>query len=539
MSVLLRSRKQWIAIASLGAVACGTTPPPLPAPSESVERPAMRRLTKTQYDNTVRDLLGISGHPAADFSEDEIIAGFASNGTMPVQGLQLDQYDESAADLATQAVANHYSDIVGCTAAGGNGCIDSFIQSFGKRAFRRPVAPDELGRYRAAFLQEQAVSDFPSAAALVVRAMLQSPYFLYRVELGATGTAPEPDGAVALSSYEVASRLSYFLWNTMPDAGLFAAADAGHLGTASEVEAMARQMLRDPKAHDTIDWFHQQWLGLQGLDVVYKDGDVFPTFTSDLRDAMSAEAQAFIEDVIFGDGRLETLLTAHYSFVRGPLYANYGLPAPADPTVTSRVDLPADQRAGVLTLPGVMTMFAHEDQTSIVGRGLMVREQLLCQPLPSPPPNVDTSLPKVDPTLTWRKQFEQHRTNPTCASCHDQMDPIGDMFEEFDPIGRFRTVDAHMHPIDATGQLTGTAAIDGPVANAIDLAHKLSTADPVRRCVVDQWFRYAFGHQETSDNAGTISRALDAFSASDFRVTEMVVNFATSRAFRYRKAVAP
>jgi hypothetical protein len=358
--------------------------------------------------------------------------------------------------------------------------------------------------------------------------------------LGQPGAAPDSDGAVPLSAYEMASRLSYFLWNTMPDATLFAAADAGQLGSEAEVEAMARRMLQDPRARDTVASFHDQWLGLQGLPVVYKDGDVFPTFTSDLRDAMAAEADDFIRDVILGsDGRLETLFSASYSFVRGPLFADYGLPPPADPTVTSRVELPANERAGVLTLPGLLSMLAHEDQTSIVFRGLLVREQLLCQPLPSPPPDINTSLPNVDPHVTWRVEFEQHRTNTVCASCHDQMDPLGDTFEEFDPIGRYRTVDPNGHPIDATGQVTGTGTIDGPVKDAVELAHKLSTADPVRRCVVDQWFRYGFGHQEGKDNVATIERALDAFKGSDYRVTEMMVALTTSRAFRFRKAVAP
>ncbi len=255
---------------------------------------------------------------------------------------------------------------------------------------------------------------------------------------------------------------------------------------------------------------------------------------------MSEEANDFIQDVTLGaDGRLETLLSANYSFVRGPLFANYGLPSPSDPNVVSRVELPANERAGVLTLPGLLTMLAHEDQTSIVFRGLLVREQLLCQPLPSPPADINTSLPKVDPNLTWRVQFEQHRANQVCASCHDQMDPLGDTFEEFDPLGRYRTVDENAHPIDATGQITGTGDIDGPVANAVVLAHRLSTADPVRRCVVDQWFRYAFGHAEGAVNAATIERAMEAFRGSDYRITEMLVALTTSRAFRFRKAVAP
>jgi hypothetical protein len=178
-----------------------------------------------------------------------------------------------------------------------------------------------------------------------------------------------------------------------------------------------------------------------------------------------------------------------------------------------------------------MTTHAHEDQTSIVHRGMLVREQLLCQDVPSPPPNVDTSLPQVDHSQTWRAQFEQHSSNPTCASCHSLLDPLGGTFENYDPIGRYQTMDG-AHPVDASGEISRTVGTDGPVANAVDLARRLATADEVRQCVATQWFRYAFGRGKTDASAGTLAAVIRPFQSSDFQIVELLVAMVKTRNFR-------
>ena len=499
----------------------------------TVERVPLRRLTNAQYDNVVHDLLGIDGHPGADFTEDELSVGFTSNGLLPVQGLQLDQYDEAAIDLAQQATRSHLSQVVPCAMEAGAECAAQFVQTFGARAFRRPLTQEELTRYGAAFAAAESEHGFSSGVELVLRAMLQSPYFLYRVELGDPKSAPEADGARRLSSYEVASRLSLLLWNSMPDSALFDAAGKDALGTADAVEHEARRMLDDPKAREGLASFHRQWLGIETLPTIYKDGDVFDTFNTGLRNAMATEAIDFIDDVLrHGDGRLETLLTAHTSLISGPLYAHYGLPAPADPSTPARVELPADQRAGILTLPAVLTTHAHENQTSIVHRGMLVRSQLFCQDVSSPPPDVDTSLPQVDPNVSWRTKFEQHRSLPTCNGCHARLDPLGVTFENYDPIGRYRVVDG-TQPIDASGELTDTPTTNGLVSNAVDLAHRIAPSDDVRQCVARQWLRYAFGHDPTMANRAATTPEMEAFRRSDFDVVELLVAITRSRNFRY------
>jgi hypothetical protein len=500
--------------------------------TEVVARPPLQRLTRDQYDNTIRDLLGIGSHPSAAFAEDEEQAGYAANTQLPIQELQLTQYQQAAETLAAQAVSGHFAAIVPCSPSAS--CIDQFVRTFGKRAFRRPLADDEAAAYAGLFASPGAAGDFVGGVQLVVATMLQSPNFLYRIEWGAPGAAPESDGAIALSSYETASRLSYFLWNTMPDDALLAAADAGQLFTADQVTAMARRMLADPKARDGIASFHLQWLQLQGLPTLEKTD---PAFTAVLRSAMSDEIVAFVDAVVRqGDGRVDTLLTANFSYLEGPLYGVYGVPAPAGlPGALSRVMLPAS-RAGVLTLPAVLAVHAHADQTSIVHRGLLVREQLLCSTVEPPPPNVDTTVPPATPSLTERQFIDQHAQNPACASCHGAMDSLGDAFEEFDAIGRFRTMDG-TQPVDSSGQLTGTSSEDGPVANAVDLTRRLANAVEVPRCLARQWFRFLFGRVEGPDDDATIAGAMSPFASSGYRIPELVVAFTSTRNFRYRTQV--
>jgi hypothetical protein len=410
------------------------------------------------------------------------------------------------------------------------------LGALGKRAYRRPLSPDEANRYDQLFAAARAPGDFTSAAGLVITAMLQSPYFLYRIELGRAGVPPDPDGAVPLSPYETAARLSFFLWNSMPDDALLALADGDHLGTPDEIQRVARAMIADAKARDALADFHAQWLELEGLAATDKTD---AAFTPDLKAAMSEEVAAFVDDVIRrGDGRLETLLTTQHSFLRGPLYDVYGLSAPSGSAANelARVDLPvAQHRAGILTLPAVMATHAHADQTSLVHRGELVRERLLCQAIPPPPPNVDVSLPAVDPNVTARVRFERHRQNPACAACHDLMDPLGTPFEEFDAIGRYRAEDGRL-PVDSTGEITGTTGADGPVTQAAELAAKLATAREVRDCVAKQWFRYAFQRIETNDDQGTLNAAATAFRGSDYAIPELLVALTTTRGFRYRKA---
>jgi hypothetical protein len=515
----------------------GNEPPP--GPGELAHTP-MRRLTRAQYNNTIRDLLGVTGDTAGAFALDENDGGFASNATAPVKELQLDKYREAAEDLANKATAD-MARLVPCAppAKPEAACVDEFLRDFGKRAYRRPLEADELTRYKALFNVGKDGTDFATAIRLVVSTMLQSPNFIYMPELGDPRRVSATGKMVALTHYEAASRLSYYLQNTMPDAELFAAADAGKLGTADELAMQARRLMQSPRGRDTVVSFHAQWLQTDDLLTVEKSATSYPMFTPEVRAAMKDELDEFADQVVRqGDGKLETLLTAGFSFLRGPLYGVYGVSAAGGAaTGMRRADLPAGQRAGILTLAGVMAKHAHPDQSSPVGRGYVISDRLLCVVPPDPPDNVDANVPTPDPNSTTRARFEMHRTKPDCAACHALMDPLGLPFESYDGMGRYRTMDGRQ-AVDPTSALANTDN-DGPVKNAVELMGRLAQTSEVKRCVSRQWFRYAFGRIDTAADGPSIDAALDAFARGGFKVPDLVVGIASTDTFRFRRPVEP
>jgi hypothetical protein len=526
----------------------GGEPPPLPPPDvpappdagrASTPGPApLRRLTRAQYRNTVRDLLGVDADPALAFALDEDEGGFKANSRAPVKELQVEQYQKAAESLAALAVSD-LRGLAPCAppADSEERCLDWFLRDFGTRAYRRPLDAPEAGRYRALFAAgKDAGGGFAAGLAVVITAMLQSPHFLYRVELGqaAAGAREAP-----LTDWEIAARLSYLLQNTMPDQELLEAARTGRLRAPEDIAAQARRLLAAPRARDALASFFTQWLRLEDLPTTAKDPAVYEDFTPDLRADMEAEVLAFVDDVVrAGDGRLATLLTAGHSFLRDGLYALYGVPMPAPPAGSrwKKVELPAGERAGVLTLAGVLATHAHVDQSSPVARGLLVSERLLCRIPPPPPPGINNTPPRADPAVATRARFEQHRTNPACAGCHALMDPLGLPFEIYDGMGRHRIVDGN-RPVDASSELKGTSQ-DGPVRDALELVRRLAAAEEVHACLVKQWLRYAFGRVETDEDAGTLATALRAFTGSGGRIPDLLLALVTSPAFRTRQPIA-
>jgi Protein of unknown function (DUF1592)/Protein of unknown function (DUF1588)/Protein of unknown function (DUF1595)/Protein of unknown function (DUF1587)/Protein of unknown function (DUF1585) len=493
----------------------------------------LRRLTREQYANTVRDLLGFTGGVDADLPVDEGAGGFFSNAIAPVTELQLEKYRGAAEQLAWRAVRNLPA-LVPCD-PGDPSCASRFIAQFGRRAYRRPLTAVEQRRYQAIFAEGQAAADFAGGIRLVLEAMLQSIHFLYFCE----EVPSAPAGTVvALDPSALASRLSYFLWNSTPDLTLLAAAEAGALDTGDGVAAQAVRMIADRRFRDAATSFHLQWLGVSELEGKEKNKKFHPLWSEELRAAMREETVRFVDHVLRdGDGRLETLLTARFSFLGGPLYALYGI-KPAGPVGGwQRVALDPAQRAGLLTQASVMTVHAHWDRSSLVHRGKLIRERLLCEILPPPPPDVNTTLPAADPKVSTRERFEQHRSDVSCARCHRLIDPLGAPFEMYDGIGNFRTMDGPA-PVDSEGELRGTRASDGPVRSAVELVERLAGADEVRTCVARQWLRFALGREEVPEEAGSLNRAVQAFRDSGYRIPALLVAITRTDAFRYQK-VAP
>ncbi len=492
-----------------------------------IGRSRLSRLTRTQLDHTLRDLLGVTGSPSSALTPDETVGPFASNALAVVTDLIVQQQQEIAAKVALDAEAR-MAQIAPCELATGDACVREFITTFGSKAYRRPLLDDEISAYTALF----GVGGRPdNGFRLVLEAMLQSPFFLYHADVGPAGTPSATP--VSLTPYELASRLSYFLWDSMPDQTLFDLAAANALDDDSTLESQVSRMLADSRAKDMVPLFHLQW-----LDIGPTELGSLASAEPDLTQAMLAETSDFANAVVLdGDGLLSTLFTASYSYPRGGLFELYGLEQPANFSDGTRVMLDASKRAGVLTQPGFLVKHYRGDaEGSVVHRGITVRENLLCTPIDPPPATVmATALPPVQGT-TARDRFAAHETG-ACAGCHEQMDPIGLAFENYDGIGRYRTTDGGVS-IDATGELVAAGDdLSGSFVGVVELGQKLATSRTVADCAANQWFRFALGRIESPDDACSLKALHDGFAASKYNVRELVTKLVLSDAFRHVRAV--
>jgi hypothetical protein len=497
-------------------------------------RSPLRRLSNTEYRNTVSDLFAnvpavVSIVPAATsgFPSEPESLGFRNSGDyLTVPSLAAQKFLDAAEQIAETAAAA--SNFVTCA----NGtqdaaCAQSFINSFGKQVYRRPLATDDTARYTA--LYQKAIAsgyDFKTGIEWIVFAMLQSPQFLYRFELAAT-----PAGSYARpSQYEIASRLSYIYLQSLPDAALFAAADKGELATQAQIEAQARRLLADPKGTRLLDYF-EQWLDVDTLPDMVRDGTVYPNLDSTLATLLQGETRAFAADLLTSGGTFEALFTAPYTFANSALARHYGLSGPSGSSY-EKVDAPG--RAGVLT-QGMLLAHDKATRTSIVRRGLKIRTDVLCQIVPAPPPDVDLStLDKTATGVSQRERLEQHRTVATCAGCHVLMDPIGVVFEGFDAVGRARTVDETGMPVVIASEVFNTQDANGPVANPTELGQKLAQSDQVRACYVTNNFRFFYGHEVEQADACSLARLLVDFKGTGYNLTELLVALTRTDAFLYR-----
>jgi hypothetical protein len=503
----------------------------------------IRRLTRFEYNNTVRDLLGDTTAPADVLPPEEEVAGFNNQAAaLTSSDLLIEQYMKVAEDVGARAVLDIDALLPTCDPGldGNDTCALTFIRDFGRRAFRRPLSQTEVERLKGVF--DWAVTDpdlgrFEDGIQVVIEAALQSPSFLYRPELG--GETPVEGDVVPFTSWEMATKLSYMLWNTMPDAALFAAAEADELTTKEQIAAQATRMLDDDKTRDLIRNFHTQWLLLTHLDSVTKDTSVYPAFDDSLRPLWTEEIQAFVEYVILeGDGSLRTLLTADYSFMNEELASFYGDDVTGSVTGPEfrQVQLDPDRRAGFLTSAGLMATHANVNQSSPVFRGKFVREQLMCNTLPLPPNDLVIEPPELDPEKTTKEQFEEIGANPACAGCHTLMNPIGFIFENYDGTGQWRD-QQNGKDIDATGEVVQTDDIDGVYDGAVELAIALAGSTQVQECVSSQWFRFAYNRTVTSEDSCSVEQLNDVFRASDFNIRALLVALTQTNAFLYRRAV--
>lgn len=522
----------------------GTANPPPASPqtssctaTPSVPPTPLRRLTRFEYANSVKTLLNVDvSAEAATLPVDEITNGFNNNAAvLTVSLLHAEKYVLIAEAAAKKAVAD-LATLTGCDAAvkGEDTCASEFAKKLGRRAYRRPTTADDEAALLAAYQAGKEGGSYTEGIEVMVRAVLQSPDFLYKLEL--TPPAQPTDRTVPLNQYEIASRLAYLLWSSGPDDALLDAAGKSELSTKEQVATRARAMLQDPRAKLALSEFYGQWLGTTRLDVTSKNTTLFPTFSEAVRADLIQELPKFLDFVMFqGDHKLATLLTSPQGYVTPALAPVYGVSAPSGGPAL--MQLPETQgRSGILTQAAFLSVQAHPDQTSPVLRGKFVRSKLLCQTPPPPPDDVNISVPEVSANSTARERFSAHsEAGSSCNGCHQMMDPIGFAFENFDAVGSFRTTE-NGKAIDVSGEVVGTTdpALAGAFVGVKALGQKLAASKTVRDCVATQWFRFASGRSESEPDSCSIATLQESFNASQGDLVELAVGITQTESFWYR-----
>lgn len=527
-----------------GSGGSGTTTPQDVAPGCTNESPSprvLRQLTRSEYGRTVADLLSLTDPNITAIPPDVQMRGFTNNVAVTfVDDQHLDAYSSVGAALATQAIQSSYAKIVPC-ATEDNTCAAQFIDSFGARAFRRPLTDAEKTRFLGLFAAALTGGQFKTGVELTIRAMLISPSFLFRSELG----KDDGSGNFTLTPYEIASALSYLFWGTMPDAPLFAAAQSGALANKTEIEAQARRLLNDPRGRTEVAHFFYEWLESPRAYVAAKDAAAFPKLfntpeTLDkVRTAMREEQDNFVTHVFFDSTKkFDELFSATYTYANADLAAYYGLPGSVGPT-TQKVDLGADSpRGGLLTLG--MFLFGHARTTasSPTQRGHMIRANLLCEDIPPPPANVDTAIAPATPGNTTRQQILSVTANGVCPSCHQLQDPIGFGLEGFDGAAVTRTMD-NGEPVDTTGFIKGILGPNGEMLTfngPRELSKVVAQNPKARSCFSTNYYRFARGFDAKGVDTCAVNRLTNDLTKDDIDLPELFVRLTLQDSFTKRRS---
>ena len=480
----------------------------------------LRRLSETEYKNTIRDLFGSVPVPDVDLPSDEIYAGYATQSTQLTTGPAFETYLESA-EAVGEAVAPHRNELLGryCNTGSESDaqCVRAFVSGFGRLVFRRPATPaelDELVALHDAVQTEEASAD--GAFAVLVARLLLSPHFLYRVELG---QRPAGEYSLWLEGFEVASRLSFFLWQSSPDDALLDAASRGTLDSSSGVAEQAERMLSDPRAESSLWSFHAQWLDLDSVAGVVRSQADYPEFTEDLKESFLAESRALVRHVAHRDAApFRDLFGANYTFANDLLSDFYGMSRAG---FDSPAPYPAGSpRTGILTHGAFLA--SHRNETAdamVVHRGLIVQRNVLCTPLGAPPANATTA------------DVTDRIADPSCGGCHRLIDPVGFGLMEFDAIGSYAPASGRPGEIGGTG-----TEVDGSFAGAVELGARLGSSSVVRECYARNLFRYGLGRENGSLDEPSVAQAASDLNSG--RVRDLIVSFVQSEAFRTRRTSA-
>jgi cytochrome c553 len=540
---------RWIDVLALSSNCTGPKDP---------GRVTIRRLNRVEYNNTIRDLVGVKFQPAKDFPADDVGYGFDNIGdVLSLPPLLMEKYLAAAEKIVDEAFkipelrrrlmprdgrerGAHYQN----------------LKQFATRAWRRPATDEETRRLMRFVQLAREQGDNPTVGVKTAfQAVLASPHFLFRVELDgqpgvlATGGSPRktpvadaprlplppvagaPGSAEPIDQYQLASRLSYFLWSSMPDDELFKLVREKKLREPGVIAAQVKRMLRDQKARALADNFASQWLNIRSLPTFSPDPKRFPAFNAELRQDMIRETEMFFLHVLREGCSILDFLDADYTFVNERLARHYGLSGVKGVSFR-KVSVAGTPRGGVLTHASILAVTSNPTRTSPVKRGKWILENILGTPPPPPPPDVDELKEDGEAKGTLRQQMEMHRKNPTCASCHQRMDPLGFGFENFDAIGAWRTKDGGQQ-IDAGGVLPDGSAFKGPAELRKILLQK---KDLFANCLTEKLLTYALGRGMERSDRCHVEAIVRKIAKEDYKLTGLIVEIVESDPFQKRRA---
>jgi mono/diheme cytochrome c family protein len=510
----------------------------------------LRRLTKTEYANTLRDLYGVDPSIAAGLPDEVSGEGYLNS----LSPLQLEQYLNIADQVLRRIVAPDgapptavqkrlFGEPLARNAADPRAAARNVARSLARKAYRRPPTEAELDVLLTTYdLGRRNNLTHQQSLHLMLKAILVSPQFLFITPAarGVAETTAAATGIVPLDDYQLASRLSYLLWATLPDDELMALADSGRLHEPEVLQAQAKRLLDDRRSRALFDGFGAHWLRVGGLQRQVFDPALFPQMTPAMRQAMYDEVRLFFESIVREDQSVIRFVDADYSYLNETLAGIYGLQKTVKGPAMRRVRLSDGNRGGVLGMPGILAATSFPNRTSPVKRGIWVLEQVLGDHVPAAPPDVP-ALDKQDQAavanLTVRQRTELHRTNPVCANCHQILDPIGFGLEKFDAIGRWRDRDSNGQPIDATGELPGGRHFSGPRDLKGILAERTGN---VARNLLERLLAYALGRKLEGYDEIVVDQLMDEGAAAaggggSYRMRSLIYGVVTSYPFTHRR----
>jgi mono/diheme cytochrome c family protein len=492
----------------------------------------IRRLNRAEYNNTIRDLLGIDFQPANDFPQDDVGYGFDNIGdVLSLPPLLMEKYLAAAEKIVEKALASPKTrKRIFIVATQNEEAARQILDRFASRAYRRPIRGDELNRLlRFVEMAEKNHDSFDTGIGLAMQAVLVSPHFLFRVELD---RRPDNPRVHPITDYELASRLSYFLWSSMPDDELFELARKRTLRESEVLEKQVRRMLQDRRSRALVENFAGQWLQLRNLKDFKPDPDLFPAFDDKLRAAMLKETELFFDNVVREDRSILDFIDADYTFVNERLAKHYGLSG-VKGEAFRRVSLTGTPRGGILTQAAVLSVTSNPTRTSPVKRGKWILENILGTPPPPPPEGVQELKDDKEAVLSGslRQRMEQHRANPNCATCHQRMDPLGFGFENFDAIGGWRDREGK-HKIDPSGTLPNGQSFKGPVELRAILKKR---QEAFARCLTEKLLTYALGRGVERYDRCAVDEIVKNAGKDKYKFSRLVMDIVKSDPFQKRR----